>query len=66
MPADSASSTPSPVAEPEGPASTTTPAPASTIHSQSSLRRVPRTATPSGPTNSMATTIPTGTRLIAS
>ena len=54
-----------PVAEPEGPARTTTPAPASAIHSQSSLRRVPRTATASGPTNSMATTMPTGTRLIA-
>ena len=48
-PAESASSTPIPVADPEGPARTTTPTPASTIHSQSSLRRVPRTATPSGP-----------------
>ena len=64
-PAERASSRPMPVAAPEGPARTTTPAPASTIHSQSSLRRVPRTATPSGPTNSMATTMPTGTRLIA-
>jgi phosphoadenosine phosphosulfate reductase len=52
--------------EPLGRARITTPSPASTTHTPSRIRRDPATATPRGPRNSTATTMPTGARLMAS
>lgn len=49
-----------------GPGEKHHPEPARTIHTQSNSLRDPRTATASGPRNSIVTTMPSGVRLIAS
>ena len=64
--AASANKRPAGVTDPFGLARSPTPAPASTTQTRSSSLREPAIATPSGPRNSTATTIPTGARLMAS
>ena len=61
-----AKSRPPTLTVPPGWASRAMPAAASSTQRPSSSRREPATATPRGPRNSMATTIPTGARLMAS